>query len=233
MCIGNFAEFLEETVPTSSPSLCDSYKKAFCRNQTGERLEWLGDSVLGMVASEYLFRRFPGASEGVLSKARVKLVKGSTLYKFAIELGLERYVEEEHTEKVLADTFESFIAVIYLDKNAGISAVSHICSALFKLHFTDECLISDSNAKDVVNKCCRKLAMQPATYETEKTCTVPYEFLCIAYTGSVYATGYARSKKQAEQLAATSLAMKIADTHESCHEYVHVTREAVIKARRG
>ena len=67
--------------------------------------------------------------------------------------------------------------------------------------------------------------------ETEKTCTTPYEFLTIAYSETFFAVGYSKSKKDAEQIAAASLAEKIASKFKQVSQYVHVTRETVKKAR--
>ena len=237
MCRLEFTAYLQDTLDIK-PVSYDHYVKAFVRDRNGERREWLGDAVLGMVASEYLFRRFPGVSEGVLSKARVKLVKGKTLSRFALELGLDKHIRldgtvTEITEKVLADTFEALVATMYLDPGAGMKAVSNMCCTMFKLHFTDETLITDSNAKDIVSKCCRETGLPQALYETEKTSTTPYEFLTIAYSEPFYAVGYSKSKKDAEQIAAASLAEKIASKYKQVSQYVHITRDTVKKARRA
>lgn len=88
-----------------------------------ERLEFLGDAVLDLIAAEVLFEKFPTANEGFLTKSRAKLVKGETLAKFSIKLGIEDLLElGERSDQVsisksiLADVFESIIAAIYITK---------------------------------------------------------------------------------------------------------------------
>ncbi len=97
--------------------------------QDNEKLEFLGDAVLGLVVSEYLVSTFPDWSEGQLSKSRAQLVNASSLHAAARRLNLGRYLRlgrgEEKTggrEKpaVLADAYEAIIAAIYLD--AGLDA---------------------------------------------------------------------------------------------------------------
>ncbi|WP_197722044.1 ribonuclease III [Sulfuriflexus mobilis] len=89
-----------------------------------ERLEFLGDAVLGMVIAEELFRRFPSASEGELSRLRASLVKGDTLAEVArsFELGdVIRLGQGElksggfRRKSILADAFEAILGAIYLD----------------------------------------------------------------------------------------------------------------------
>ena len=98
--------------------------------QDNQRLEFLGDAVLGFVVSELLFGRYPERREGELTNLRSALVKRETLARFAKELGLGDYLllgrgEEEsggrgrHT--TLCDTYEAFIGALYLDQ--GIEAL--------------------------------------------------------------------------------------------------------------
>ena len=87
-----------------------------------ERLEYLGDAVLGCVVAEYLYHRFPGENEGFLSRLRTGLVNGAALADLASELGFERYVilskqmEEgggRETPAVLEDAFEAFAGAVF------------------------------------------------------------------------------------------------------------------------
>jgi ribonuclease-3 len=89
-----------------------------------ERLEFLGDAVLGMVIAEELFKRFPKASEGELSRLRASLVKGDTLAEIArsFELGdVVRLGPGElksggfRRKSILADAFEAILGAIYVD----------------------------------------------------------------------------------------------------------------------
>jgi ribonuclease-3 len=89
-----------------------------------ERLEFLGDSILGFVIADELFRRFPKASEGELSRSRARLVKGDTLAKLARSLALGDYLQLGPGElksggyrrnSILADAFEALIGAIFVD----------------------------------------------------------------------------------------------------------------------
>ena len=94
------------------------------RLSSNERLEFLGDSVLGIVSAEYLYHYFPNLPEGELTKRRAALVCEKSLCGYARELGLGEYLllgrGEQHSggaqrPSILADAFESVIASIYLD----------------------------------------------------------------------------------------------------------------------
>lgn len=90
-----------------------------------ERLEFLGDSILGFVIAEVLYNKFPDGDEGKLSQVRSKLVKGVTLAKLALELQLDEYIilgdsEKNGThkrEKILEDVVEAIIGAIYIDSD--------------------------------------------------------------------------------------------------------------------
>lgn len=90
-----------------------------------ERLEFLGDSILGFVIAEALFEKFPDSNEGKLSQVRSKLVKGATLAKLGLELQVDEYIilgdsEKNGThkrEKILEDVVEAIIGAVYLDSD--------------------------------------------------------------------------------------------------------------------
>ncbi len=91
---------------------------------SNERLEFLGDAVLGLVVTDLLFREHPERSEGWLSRARSTLVRASTLYEIASELSLGDELllgrGEERTggrtkPSILADAVEAVIGAVYLD----------------------------------------------------------------------------------------------------------------------
>jgi len=104
-----------------------THRSASRRNN--ERLEFLGDAILGFVISETLYQRFPEAAEGQLSRMRASLVKGETLAGIARELGLGDYLilgsgelksGGYRRDSTLADAFEAVIGAIYQD--SGLSA---------------------------------------------------------------------------------------------------------------
>lgn len=106
-----------------------------------ERLEFLGDSLLGYIVAEYLYDNYPDASEGQLSRMRASLVKKESLVAIARDLNLGEYVNlgvgelksgGKQRDSILADTVEAIIAAVYLD--GGIQAcrplVQHWCKTI-------------------------------------------------------------------------------------------------------
>jgi ribonuclease-3 len=95
------------------------------KSTSNERLEFLGDAVLGLVVSEYLYKKYPGHPEGDLTNFRSSLVNAKTLSQAAASLGLGEYLHlskgEEATggrnrQYILANTFEALIGAIFLDR---------------------------------------------------------------------------------------------------------------------
>jgi ribonuclease-3 len=92
-----------------------------------ERLEFLGDSVLSIIVSDYLFRQYPDTPEGDLTRIRASAVCEKTLGKLAVDVGLGKYILLGHGEEmsrgrervsILADAFEALLASIYLDSGS-------------------------------------------------------------------------------------------------------------------
>ena len=116
--------------------------KSFNKDINNERLEFLGDSILNSVISEYLFIQFPDYQEGILTRARAKLVKGSTLTLKANQIGLNKIIKlskgminlsEDRKYSILEGAFEAVIGAIFIDggwKNAK-KVIYKIYSELF------------------------------------------------------------------------------------------------------
>jgi len=90
-----------------------------------ERLEFLGDAVLELLVSQYLYRKFPEIPEGKLTKLRASMVREDSLAEFARECGFDQYIRlgkgEENSggrqrNSLLCDLFESFLGALYLDQ---------------------------------------------------------------------------------------------------------------------
>jgi ribonuclease-3 len=97
--------------------------------KSNERLEFLGDALLGAIVAEFVLGALPGVAEGVLSRARTRLVRGETLAEAARTLGVDRLLivgeTEERTrgrqrDSLLADAYEALVGALYLD--AGMEA---------------------------------------------------------------------------------------------------------------
>ncbi len=95
-----------------------------------ERLEFLGDSVLGLIVSRYIFENYPDLPEGKLTKMRAAVVCEKALFECAVNIDLGKYITlgkgEEHTggrtrPSILSDAYEAVIAAIYLDSNLDVA----------------------------------------------------------------------------------------------------------------
>jgi dsRNA-specific ribonuclease len=108
------------------------------QEESNERLEFLGDSVLNLVVAKYLWKRYPREAEGFLTKMRTKLVNGQMLAQLSKSVGFDRFViiaqqieanGGRENSNILEDTFEAFIAAVFLDfdekklvKKKGVAA---------------------------------------------------------------------------------------------------------------
>lgn len=94
------------------------------QEESNERFEFLGDSILGKVVASYLFERYPDENEGFLTKMRTKLVNGKMLAYLSDIVGLKKYIllskqieegDGRNSVNILEDVFEAFIAAIFID----------------------------------------------------------------------------------------------------------------------
>lgn len=116
-------------------SLCElALTHRSCGKNNNERLEFLGDSIVNFVIAEDLFKRFPKAKEGQLSRLRAQMVKGKTLAEIARDMNMGDYLRLGSGElksggyrrdSILADSVESLIGAIYLDSDMD-TVRSHI-----------------------------------------------------------------------------------------------------------
>ncbi|MBL4821126.1 MAG: ribonuclease III [Gammaproteobacteria bacterium] len=104
-----------------------------------ERFEFLGDAILGLIVAEELFKLFPDATEGELSRMRASLVNRKVLAEIAVELDLGHYLQlgagerksgGKHRASILSDAVEAVIAAVYLD--SGLMASNLLIKGIFK-----------------------------------------------------------------------------------------------------
>jgi ribonuclease-3 len=93
---------------------------------SNERLEYLGDAVLGAVVAEMLFKRFPFKEEGFLTEMRSKIVNREHLNKLALKLGLDHYMNGSiepaaKSRSVYGDAFEALIGAVYIDQGYEVT----------------------------------------------------------------------------------------------------------------
>lgn len=193
--------------------------------ESNERLEFLGDAVLGAAVAERLYRRFPDRDEGFLTRTRANLVNGKTLARFAEALGLHELVllsenmeasGGRQTPTILADAFEAVVGAVYLDQGFG-EARAFVNRVLEKCVDLDAAAEQRTNFKSQLLEYVQARAMGQPTYEVvaEEGPSHDRTFTVEAYVdGTPFGRGRAGSKKQAEQRAARE-ALTALRTHDS------------------
>jgi len=180
---------------------------------SNERLEFLGDSVLGFVTAEFLFHQHPDAPEGDLTRARAALVCEQSLYEVAQKLDLGRYLKLGHGEEsgggrertsILADAVEAVFAAVYLD--GGItqaSALIHRC--LLDAEREEAVEERRRDYKTALQELVQRQADRVLTYRMagEQGPDHAKTFLAeVLLNGEPIGSGSGHSKKEAEQAAA-------------------------------
>ncbi len=124
-----------------------------------ERLEFLGDSLLGMIVAAYLYERFPDQPEGFLSKIRTKIVNGKMLGYLSEKIGFPKFaiiskqvedVNGRNNYKIMEDIFEAFIAAIYIDKEDIEIVKTWIIYIIENYIDFSELILSRTNYKDLL-----------------------------------------------------------------------------------
>ena len=180
---------------------------------SNERLEFLGDSVLGFVTAEYLFAKHPTAPEGELTRIRALLVCEDSLHEVAQRLKLGEYLKLGHGEEscggrtrpsILADATEAVFAAVYLD--GGIRAASELIHRVLLDKEREE--TAEAKRRDYKTKLqelVQRTPNQVLTYrligEQGPDHDKVFSF-AVLLNDTVVGTGEGRSKKEAEQIAA-------------------------------
>ncbi|HBS88873.1 MAG: ribonuclease III [Bacteroidetes bacterium GWF2_38_335] len=209
------------------PRNINLYKTAFIhrsatqKDQSGhrinnERLEFLGDAILGAVIGKFLYSRYTDKDEGFLTKMRSKIVNREFTNDIALKLNLDRFIVSNMTKnpatQIYGDAFEAFVGAVYLDlgyNKAEKFIISKIIEPLVNL---DELIYTESNHKSRIIEWGQK-HKKPVCFKTEDN----NEGLLTGFKSSVvidetvYGEGYGDSKKNAEQVAAGEALRKIED----------------------
>jgi ribonuclease III len=177
---------------------------------SNERLEYLGDAVLGAIIAEFLFQKFPYRDEGFLTETRSRMVNREALNQIAVKIGLAKVIEEEFKNKsvyghksLFGDTLEALVGAVYLDR--GFYFCKNFILSRIVVHFDiDDIISTTSNFKSKIIEWGQK--------ENKEI-----EFKLVATTGDqrfkefevlllvnreVISTGKGATKKKAEQESA-------------------------------
>lgn len=179
---------------------------------SNERLEFLGDSVLSIVVSQYLFEHFTHLPEGELTKIRASLVCEKSLYEFAKQIDLGEHIllgkGEENTGgrervSILADAFEAVIAAVFLD--GGLEAARRHILKFIPKDIDDRKPVSFSDHKTILQEIIQKNPEEKVEYKLVGQAGPDHNKafkVQVRLNSNVIGTGIGRSKKEAEQMAA-------------------------------
>lgn len=171
-----------------------------------ERLEFLGDSVLQLIMSEYFYKT-QDLSEGDMSKTRASYVCENALYEYSKKINLIPYVRVGHgldhteNETIIADVFEAVLAVIYLDKGYEV-AKNYIYKVAIPFVKNKTIFLSDykSHLQEMVQT--EKKSLEYVLVEETGPAHDKRFKVNVLVDNIVFGTGIGRSKKEAEQNAA-------------------------------
>lgn len=185
------------------------------RLHSNERLEFLGDAVLGLIVNEFLYEEFEGKEEGDLTKIKSLLVCGATLARVGDRLGLGEHLflsrSEAGTggrkrESILADAMEAVIGAIYLD--GGLEKAREFISRTILINV--EATLEEGshrNYKSILQETLQARYKVPPRYRVTYTTGPDHArrfTVKVTLKGNVLGVGSGTSKKQAEQRAAES-----------------------------
>ncbi len=190
--------------------------------ESNERLEFLGDSILNLVAGELLYKAYPFASEGRLTRLRSRIINKVTLVKFAYLLKLDEFILLSHSARraltqgynsMLADAFEAIVGAIYLD--SGFEAVKKFLTRVFREQIGE----FDSKFYETTREHYKSILIE---YAQKENLTVTYRVVNVEgpehdkiYTvevlvgDKVAGAGQGRNKKEAEKNAAYDALLKL------------------------
>ncbi len=185
---------------------------------SNERLEFLGDSVLGMLVADYLYRNFPDRPEGELTRMRADMVCEQTLAAAANKIGIGEHLMLGHGEErfggrtrnsILADAMESVIAACFLD--GGLQAALKVVQQFIlvevpvtKLHNVDYKTQLQELVQQKKNQVLSYALVGESGPDHDKKFDVE-----VSLNGTVVGSGSGSSKKRAEQSAAASAIEKL------------------------
>ncbi|MCQ2821560.1 MAG: ribonuclease III [archaeon] len=177
-----------------------------------ERLEFLGDSVLGLIAAEYLYETYPNDSEGELTNKKSNFVCENANYTYATKIGLDEQIQtgkgmkKDVSKSIIADCFESFLGAVYLDQGMD-KAKNIVVNLICDNEINGDNLIQNKFNEDYKGKLQQRIQSRGKTlsYKVTKETGPDHakEFEVTAYMDNYkIGKGVGKSKKEAEKAAA-------------------------------
>ena len=214
MKLEDFELVINYTFNDQSHLLHAIQNKSFNKNLNNERLEFLGDSILNSVIAEYLFIKFPNYQEGVLTRARALLVKGSALTKKANQIGLDKVIKlskgminlsDDRKFSTLEGAFEAVIGAIFID--GGWENSKNVIYKIYEDDFKNLSLDDDfKDPKSILQEAMQAEGLNPPQYNTIEI--KDNKFRSTLEVKKIEYSSIGKSKKTAETKLAESILAK-------------------------
>ena len=215
MVHSSYVKRSEYTTPTGEstelhprpPNCLDLFDESY------ERLEHLGDSILGACVSTYLMDRFPSENEGFLTDLKKEIVCNETLGQLSQKIGLDAYyIISRHNEdicsgrlniKKLGDILEAFIGALWIDTDHNFQHMYSFVVSLIETYINiPKLLLNNRNFKEQFQKLYQSIFHATPTYTMLSFENGIYKMAVKDMNGEIVGKGDASTKKQAEQFAA-------------------------------
>ena len=190
-----------------------------------ERLEFLGDALVGLFAAELLYARFPHADEGELTRWRARMVNEGALAQIARELNLgdqlhlgpgELKSGGHRRDSTLADAFEALVGACYLD--GGFDACRRAVRAIFEPRVDAATSAQEKDPKTQLQELLQGRGLALPVYELAGASGADhakiFDVTCVIAAFDLRCTGRGSSRRAAEQAAATTALAQIAAAHD-------------------
>jgi ribonuclease III len=203
-----------------SPKNISLYQQAFFHSSisvkrsgtvvSNERLEFLGDALLGAIVADYLFKMFPFRDEGFLTQLRSRIVNGQTLKELALKFGFNHFLkasltkDEKTKSSAYGDAFEAFIGAVYLDMGFN-KTKKFVVSRIIKIHIDLDSLVANNqDYKSQLQIYCQrnKLNLEYKLVGEERHGINKMYAIEVYIDGKAYTRFENYSKRNAEQKAA-------------------------------
>lgn len=199
---------------SDSDSYCCSYSK---QKDNNEVLEFLGDKVIDLIVTEFLFDTFPEKGEGFLTKLKSRIVKKESLASIGEALGFKKYLLiSSHIERIggrenprfMEDVFESFMGSLYKDQGSDLNICKRFLLGIIEKHVDlQELIENNDNYKDILLRYFHiKKWGHPVYHCSNEGLGKPMNFTCIVKNPDDplknLGSGTGKTKKIAEQLCA-------------------------------
>lgn len=173
--------------------------------ESNERLEYLGDAILGAAVADYLFKKYPFKDEGFLTEIRSRIVNRESLNNLARKIGIDSIVQYDHRNTqlqkvILGNTLEALVGAVYLDKGY-LRCKKFVIDKLIQPYFDLEVVVnSDTNHKSKVIEWSQRNGKEIKFEISETKNGRGREFSAQVFLGGEpYGQGFGLTKKKAEQ----------------------------------